>query len=77
MAVSAQGTSTQIYHVSGDRDYYTGIVGSKKVEIVTKKCLHRADDERVGYYDLGEEGYQSVIFENSDTCKVVDFREKK
>jgi len=31
-----QGTSTQIYHVRGDRDHYTGVVGDKQVEITTK-----------------------------------------
>jgi hypothetical protein len=41
-----QGTSTQIYHVRGDRDHYTGVVGEKQVEIVTKDCLHKADDEQ-------------------------------
>ena len=74
---SPQGTSTQIYHVKGDRDYYTGVVGDKQVEIVTKNCLHKAEDEQAGYYDLGEPGFQSIVFANSDTCKVVRFGEKK
>lgn len=72
-----QGTSTQIYHVKGDRDNYTGVVGGKQVEIVTKECLHKAEDETAGYYDLGQPGYQSIVFANSDTCKVVKFGEKK
>jgi len=72
-----QGTSTQVYHVKGDRDNYTGVVGDKKVEIKTKNCLHKATDEQAGYYDLGVEGYQSIVFANSDTCKVIKFEEKK
>ncbi len=27
--------------------------------------------------DLGEPGFQSIVFANSDTCKVVKFGEKK
>jgi hypothetical protein len=72
-----QGTTTHIYHVRGDRDHYTGVVGEKQVEIVTKDCLHKANDEQAGYYDLGQPGYQTIAFENSDTCKVVKFGERK
>lgn len=70
-----QGTSTQIYHVRGDRDHYTGLVGEKPVEIITKNCLHKANDEQAGYYDLGES--QTIAFANSDTCKVIKFGERK
>jgi len=72
-----QETSTQIYHVKGDRDVYVGTIGEKQVEIFTKNCLHKANDERAGYYDLGEKGYQSIVFENSDSCTVTHFGEKK
>jgi len=71
-----QGTSTQVYHVRGDRDHCTGLVGEKQVEIITKNCLHKANDEQAGYYDLGETGYQSIVFANSDSCKVVKFGER-
>jgi hypothetical protein len=72
-----QGTSTQIYHVKGDRDHYTGVVGEKQVEIITKNCLHKANDEQAGYYDLDVPGQQSIVFANSDTCKVIKFGERK
>ena len=45
-----QGTSTQIQHVKGDIDHYTSVVGEKQVEIVTKNCLYKANDEQAGYY---------------------------
>jgi hypothetical protein len=72
-----QGTTTQIYHVRGDRDQYTGVVGEKQVEIITKDCLHKASDEQAGYYDLGQPGDQTIAFANSDSCKVVKFGERK
>jgi hypothetical protein len=72
-----QGTSTRIYHVRGDRDRYTGVLGEKPVEIITKDCLHKAADEEAGYYDLGQPGYQSIVFANSDSCKVIKFGERK
>src|SRR5713101_8526856 len=50
---------------------------AKQVEIITKDCQHKANDEQAGYYDLGQPGYQTIAFANSDTCKVVKFGERK
>ena len=50
---------------------------AKQVEIITKDCQHKANDEQAGYYDLGQPGYQTSAFANSDTWKVVKFGERK
>src|SRR6266849_5926156 len=50
---------------------------AKQVEIITKDCQHKANDEQAGYCDLGNLVTRPSHSRISDTCKVVKFGERK
>ena len=72
----AQQTTTQLSHIKGDRDRYEAITGGKKVEVLTKDCLHKAEDESGSYVAFDGKPY-TITFANFDVCKAVSFKEIK
>ena len=72
----AQMTTTNLYHVKGDRDHYEAVTGGKKVEVLTEACLHKAEDENGSYVAFNGKPY-TITFANHDDCKAVSFKEIK